>query len=80
MDFSKETENLINNVIALQKDNKISDTRMCRILHTSPKSFKIIKQGELPDSFRIVQIYYMHDYFGVDKASLFKEHYIIEKK
>ena len=80
MDFSKETENLINNVIALQKHNKISDTRMCRILRTSPKSFKIIKQGELPASFRIDQIYYIHSYFGVNIASLFKENYIIEKK
>lgn len=80
MDFSKETENLINNVIALQKDNNISDTRMCKILHTSPKTFKSIKRGELPVSFRIDQIYYIHSYFGVNIASLFKENYIIERR
>lgn len=80
MDFSKETENLINNIIKLQKENVISDTAMCKILHISPKSFKIVKQGKLPELFRVDQLYYIHNFFGVNIASLFKENYIIEKK
>lgn len=76
----KELKNFCCNVKKIKQDYNLSDEKLMKIMHTSRKSLKSIKNGEIPERVSVEILFHLNNYFNIDIPSLFTQQYKINGK
>ncbi len=76
----KELKKFCCNVEKIKQDYNLSDEKLMKIMHTSRKSLKSIKNGKVPERVSVEVLFHLNKYFNIDIPSLFTQQYKISDK
>ena len=66
-----ELQNLIQNIVWLQRENSISERDVARLLKISEKSYRKLVRGEMPPRLNVHILFQVQKHFGIPPKDLF---------